>query len=770
MSRFFLADLQLRQLLNQTSVSDVKETIKNLPTKAEVIYCRMLLNIALQSLSRSTLAWRIILWLSYSQRPLTVPELLHAVAINSSTDRLDLERMPPSRFLEDVCMGLISIDAERNIVLFSSASLSCYMKDSREQRFPNGAREIAYGCLNYLNSTELTSGSCVDLSTLLNWLKKYPLMRYVMQHWGTHVNEYWQELVPNMVRTLLIDGRWCAAFGEMLDASEGLQASRLGEPISHMSGLHIAAYFNFVKSGSSSWLVWPIQSRHSSVRSVDSWQRTPLHIACERGNALFVHYLLKDDAPIDTQDRDGKSSLHYTAINGNLEIMISLLDRKPSLNLRDRIGKTALDYAVSNGHSTIVSELLKYGPENGEALQGAASINCTDILELLLDASVFSEQPKAYRAAASQGSEESLKLHFDEDVGGLNTADDQGVTALHIAAAAGLTTTVTLILMGRGDVMLRDCWGRTALFSAAEIGDELTLGTLLHHGAIIDARDKKGMTSLAVCVKNGHVDCVQYLLKRGAKPDSCLSPDSVDDDMAPKTALQVAAHYGQVEVVKFLFRKYFSRARRSDSDQIALSLATRGNHKEIVRLFLEHGANSNGLDEYGRRPLHYAAKYGHTELVQMLLKKGADIDAGDAMGQTALHLAAQGGYGQVVRWLLRYGAHVHAINTKGQTALHLAVETGHPAVIKVLLEWSFDVNIHNGDGQTPLLQAVQKGEIRCIRLLLRAGTDPNARDNEGRTPLEEANRIKISEISTLFHENTVEIRPGAESRVDGYLI
>jgi hypothetical protein len=57
--------------------------------------------------------------------------------------------------------------------------------------------------------------------------------------------------------------------------------------------------------------------------------------------------------------------------------------------------------------------------------------------------------------------------------------------------------------------------GKTALHLAADHGDVLLAGVLLQAGATVSARDKNGLTSLHVAAQNGDADMVELLLVHG---------------------------------------------------------------------------------------------------------------------------------------------------------------------------------------------------------------------------------------------------------------
>ncbi|MBN3326190.1 MIB2 ligase, partial [Atractosteus spatula] len=235
-------------------------------------------------------------------------------------------------------------------------------------------------------------------------------------------------------------------------------------------------------------------------------------------------------------------------------------------------------------------------------------------------------------------------------------------------------------------------------------------------------------------------------------------PDKVDIKNQGKTALQVAAHQGHVEVVKVLLQANSSIEVKDEDGDTALHYTAFGNQAETARLLLskalhiavnkgftevvrvlsEHNADVNLQDSYGDTPLHDAIAKDFRNIIEILTEVPTiDFTQQNTRGFNLLHHAAlKGNKLATEKILARARQLVDVKKDDGFSALHLAALNNHRDVAEILLkEGRCDVNIRNNRNQTPLQLAVTQGHAEMVQLLVTEGADVNAEDEDGDTAM-----------------------------------
>lgn len=178
-----------------------------------------------------------------------------------------------------------------------------------------------------------------------------------------------------------------------------------------------------------------------------------------------------------------------------------------------------------------------------------------------------------------------------------------------------------------------------------------------------------------VAVEAGNVWAVKKWLDEG------LPPDYLADRIG--SGLMIAAWNGNLELMRLFLERGADIHLANQFGEQALQLAAWRGHREAVELLLEHGAKIN---REGRQwnALHYAVFAGHAGIARLLMEKGADVNARTPNDTTALMLAAREGQADLARALLGAGADAKAVNEWGDTALAFAMRYRNYGIAKMV--------------------------------------------------------------------------------------
>lgn len=153
------------------------------------------------------------------------------------------------------------------------------------------------------------------------------------------------------------------------------------------------------------------------------------------------------------------------------------------------------------------------------------------------------------------------------------------------------------------------------------------------------------------------------------------------------------------------------------------------NDLEVIKIFIEAGADVNARDAHLMTPLFFA---NTAETARFLLEHGADVNARDDQGRTPLIYHASSERPEsyhldpdepvaIAKVLLEYGADVHATQNDGTSALSWYV---HEDMLRLLLEHGADATLITDEGWSPLHRCYNAA---TAELLIAHGADPNGR-------------------------------------------
>lgn len=285
--------------------------------------------------------------------------------------------------------------------------------------------------------------------------------------------------------------------------------------------------------------------------------------------------------------------------------------------------------------------------------------------------------------------------------GDINAADQQGHTALMLAAQAGeqdifdrlladgADTTITaprdvrlLMMAAQGGnyaifakvhrlaplaPVAADAQGTTLFQYACMGGDARMCRELIYAGANPTTRDRMGRTSLHYAAMGGSTRLFYDLISKGVDPKQ-KTHDGYD-------LLMAAARGGSLELARTALHMGYVPTSRDQTGNTALMEAARYADSEMVRLLMQHGASPQDRDKTGANAPMYAAAVGNA--VAFNIMGGNPVDAPDAKGRTPLIYAAAGGSLPLVRQMLTAGANPAHLQ---RLPLRMAIACGHTKV------------------------------------------------------------------------------------------
>lgn len=247
----------------------------------------------------------------------------------------------------------------------------------------------------------------------------------------------------------------------------------------------------------------------------------------------------------------------------------------------------------------------------------------------------------------------------------------------------------------------------TPLINAIQQHDQETVRQLIHLGANVNLANRE-LTPLMVAAYFNNVEAVELLVNYGALLEAV--------DMYGRTTLSIASHQGHMRVLEVLLKM---GANVNGGETKPLVGAISSGSIECVQMLVKHGVS---LEDCGDIPaLHIAVRNNHIDIVEYLVRKGLPIDCRDVFGCTALFTARTS---MMVEKLLTLGANVDITDSNGITALMHAARVGNIEVLTILARHT---PIDNPDhlGFTALAHSVNAQQLECVEILLQLGANPN---------------------------------------------
>ncbi|XP_059176228.1 ankyrin-3-like [Physella acuta] len=496
--------------------------------------------------------------------------------------------------------------------------------------------------------------------------------------------------------------------------------------------------------------------------------RTTILISCIKLECFKVFAMLQragaDLEQVDDQDDTPLLAALRLPVDKQVDFVKVLLFTGAKIDVTNNLGQTPLFLAVKNNNLDIIKLFVREKAELNTRFPKHVAGNSGTVLHL----------------AVINRSVEIVQYLTTLDID-VNLQNDEGKTALILAAELGLSECVVALLKAKTDVNIRDAKGCNALAYAIngrspelnpsntylccvkelldyssdvnvqyKIDDRKTsplmdsirleymsyVDLLLKARADLELTDERGETILMAVIMSKQrrwLEFAKRLVRAGANVNVVNS--------VGKTPLEMSIRRRNFHLVKLILQ---SGADLKDvKDNVTcLHESSRQGNAEIVELMIQLGVDVNSRDKHGQTAVMVA---GNTECLHMLIKSGCDVNKTDHKGRNAVMLASRDLKVENLKVLISSGADVIAksVNGKpaaikdvdGNTSLHLGLKCFE--ITKVLLQAGVDPDAVNRSGKTPLLLALEDYcfDTRVLSLLILHGANVNKRDREGSTAL-----------------------------------
>ena len=395
---------------------------------------------------------------------------------------------------------------------------------------------------------------------------------------------------------------------------------------------------------------------------------SPLHLAVENNDIQMCKLLVDHNADVNWCDSDGQSPIFTcTGSDISFEIFELLLTCGGKVDMCDVFERTPLHYSVNSGAVDRVRCLLQApGVQvNAKDYQGFSALHhvmaicdldtglddLTSIIKLLLDA----------------GADPNLQ-------------DNRGLSALHLAIMHDFyfveLTTLLLASCKIIDFKIKSMYGDNFLHflfnkslyeeNAVQLLEYLFWGNFVPESvfpSVLNMRNAEGLTPLCLYMSN------PFQEEKIFKQLLSLGSDVTIGDNIGVTPLMMACLLNNPDYVLELIHY---GACVNSQDIFGLSTVYTARSVETVSILLEHGADLQTVDKFGRTVLCQNLLVSDLDCVEYLIHKGGFVNQQDRYGSGPLHYAAYANNGDLIKLLLKHKADYSLQDQEGHTAQDVA--------------------------------------------------------------------------------------------------
>ncbi len=258
----------------------------------------------------------------------------------------------------------------------------------------------------------------------------------------------------------------------------------------------------------------------------------------------------------------------------------------------------------------------------------------------------------------------------------VNRSDEQWNSAIFWAMkrTSNNYELIKLLVEHGADLNVRDVYNHTTPLMGA-LADVTLLDLFIKNGADVNFPSTAGETALHCAKKQAwpNDEVIAMLRAAGAK-DSETTRELTD----LVKGIENNATFDKEQIGKLI-------ADDADITGALRDSVLRGN-TEVVTVLLGNITNTKESEKYKGMALSLAVKEGHADLIESLIKSGADVNTPDEKGMTPLMTAVSLNRVEVVKTLLENGADMKKEHN-GKTVMDIAKDFNKADVLGVLTAW-----------------------------------------------------------------------------------